>query len=331
MKITIDAKKGAEAVSGFLQKTSDLGKKTVSDVQAGAAALSEKAKQDSYLRRLKKYNPLFLDVYQSGSFNLPNLIMIRDDAERKGIDVCEGAIGWLGNESGMEVLYLYDEFVPECGITFIPSADCDAVYYVDKFDRKKYIRTDCIFKIANSERFAELESIAYSLGAKHCVIDIVEKEHTSKKTKHNAHSSETSNLDLRKIIPESIAIELEESMLLEHNYEFTHKKQNEGHSELTLAGSDKPKRPKLKWFAHDEGIKGLVEMRCKGGNLVKKKTLELRGSNSATMSRDTACRIDSAISCMGIVDGKANSKKKAQFEKQATREIESTFVFTIEF
>lgn len=152
MKITIDTKKGAEAVSNFLQKTSDFGKKTVSDVQAGANDLSEKMKQDSYQRRLKKYNPLFPDVYQSNTFTLPNMIMIRDDAERKGIDVCEGAIGWLGNESGMEVLYLYDEAVPTSGITFVPSADCDAIYYVDKFDRKKFIRTDYIFKLAHDER-----------------------------------------------------------------------------------------------------------------------------------------------------------------------------------
>ena len=72
-------------------------------------------------------------------------------------------------------------------------------------------------------------------------------------------------------------------------------------------------------------------MRCKGGNSVKKKTLELRGSNSATMSRDTACRIDSAMSCMGVIEGKSINKKKAEFEKQASREIESTFVFSIEF
>ena len=174
MKITIDTKKSAEAVSGFLQKTSDLGKKTVSDVQAGAVALSEKAKQDSYLRRLKKYNPLFPDVYHSESFNLPNMIMIRDDAERKGIDVCEGAIGWLGNESGMEVLYLYDEFVRDSGITFVPSADCDAVYYVDSFDRTRYLRVDCIFKKAHEEKLAELKYVAYCLGAKSCTIEISE-------------------------------------------------------------------------------------------------------------------------------------------------------------
>ena len=32
MKIKIDTKKGAEAVSGFLQKTGDLSKKTINDI-----------------------------------------------------------------------------------------------------------------------------------------------------------------------------------------------------------------------------------------------------------------------------------------------------------
>ena len=47
MKLKIDTQKSAEAVSEFLQKTSDIGKKTIADVQAGAIALSEKTKQDS--------------------------------------------------------------------------------------------------------------------------------------------------------------------------------------------------------------------------------------------------------------------------------------------
>ena len=109
MKINIDTKKGKETFTKVLQKTSDAGKKAVSDIQQGAKELSEKAKNDSYFRRVKKYNPLFPETYQSETFNIPNMIMIRDDAERRGIDVCEGAIGWLDNANGMEVLYLYDE------------------------------------------------------------------------------------------------------------------------------------------------------------------------------------------------------------------------------
>ena len=206
MKFTIDTAKITEAVADFGQKTSDKGKKAIADVQAGAAAFSEKAKQDSYLRRLKKYNPLFPDVFYSSEFNVPNMIVIRDDAERRGIDVCEGAIGWLNNESGMEVLYLYDEEILSSGLKFIPSADCDAVYYVDRFDRKRFIRTDCIFKKAHEEKMAELKHIAHSLGAKSCTIDISESDieaNVTKKKKsigagglfHGAKASGTESAD----------------------------------------------------------------------------------------------------------------------------------------
>lgn len=328
MKIIIDTKKGAEAVSGFLQKTSDLGKKTLSDVQASASDLSEKMKQDSYLRRLKKYNPLFPDVYQSADFNLPNMIMIRDDAERKGIDVCEGAIGWLGNESGMEVLYLYDEAVPTSGITFVPSADCNAIYYVDKFNRKKFIRTDCIFKIAHDERLAELEHIAYSLGAKHCTIDIVETEKSLKKSNKRFALNKKANVQLE---DSSDNIEGDVSAEVDSNYEATHKREDKRYCELSWEGSDKPKKPRLKWFAYDDGIKGLVEMRCKGGNKVNTRTLKIHGSSSITMSKDTACRIDSAINSIGSIEGRTSGNRNAELESQVTKETNRTFIFSIEF
>lgn len=328
MKITIDTKKGAQAVSGFLQKTSDFGKRTISDVQAGATDLSEKMKQDSYQRRLKKYNPLFPDMYNSVSFNLPNMIMIRDDAERKGVDVCEGAIGWLGNAGSIEVLYLYDEAVPFSGITFVPSADCNAIYYVDKFNRKRFIRTDCIFKTAHDERLAELEYIAYSLGAKHCTIDIEESEKSHKKA--NKRLGFNKNISA-KSSESSSNFEHEATGEIDTNFETTQKRKDTRSSELSWDGSDNPKRPKLKWFAYDDGIKNLIEMRCKGGNKINARTLKIQGSSSVTMSKDTACRIDNAISIMGDLDGTIKNKKHAEFEQQATRETEQTFIFSIEF
>ena len=174
MKIEFDKKKSAEALSGIVQSTVDFGKKAAADAKVGVAAIVEKSKADSYARRLKKYNPLFPDQYQSESFNLPNIIMIVDDAVRRGIDVCEGSIGWLSKESGVEILCLYDEAVIFSGIQFVPTVTCDALYYVDSFDRNKFIRTDCIFSKAHEERMAELKHIAYSLGAKRCTIEINE-------------------------------------------------------------------------------------------------------------------------------------------------------------
>ena len=174
MKIEFDKKKSAEALSGIVQSTVDFGKKAAADARVGVAAMVEKSKADSYARRMKKYNPLFPDQYRSDNFNLPNIIMIVDDAVRRGIDVCEGSIGWLSKESGVEILCLHDEAVAFSGIQFIPTVTCDALYYVDSFDRNKFIRTDCIFSKAHEERMAELKHIAYALGAKRCTIEINE-------------------------------------------------------------------------------------------------------------------------------------------------------------
>lgn len=315
MKITIDTKKGAEAVSGFLQKTSDFSKKTISDVQAGANDLSEKIKQDSYQRRLKKYNPLFPDIYRGESFNLPNMIMIRDDAERKGIDVCEGAIGWLGNESGMEVLYLYDEVVPTSGITFVPSADCDAVYYIDSFDRNRFIRIDRIFSKAHEERLAELKHVAYSLGAKSCTIEISESSVEVNVSKKKAAFGAGGVLH---------SVKASSSESAEQNISAKNSAQRSGKIYVEFEGHTNPQRPTLKWFANDDNIKNLIEFRCKGENSVKTETLELSGSSSATMSQKTACSIDNAVGAMKL-------KGSSTMEAQAIRENHSTLYFSIEF
>ena len=206
----LDTQKSAEMLSGFLQKTSDLGKKAVSDVkesaqslsektndlskkaladiQKGAQDLSEKNKQESYLRRLKKYNPLFPDVYQGPDFNCPNLIIIVDDAVRRGIDVCEGSIGWLETKGGTEVLCLYDEAVAFSGLQFVPAPTCDSLFYVDQFSRNRFVRVDCVFNKAHEERLAELKHVAHSLGAKRCTIEITEsiRETSLSKWKANA-------------------------------------------------------------------------------------------------------------------------------------------------
>lgn len=315
MKITIDTKKGAEAVSSFLQKTSDLGKKTISDVQAGANDLSEKMKQDNYLRRLKKYNPLFHDMYESAAFNLPNMIMIRDDAERKGIDVCEGAIGWLGNESGMEVLYLYDEFVPNCNITFIPSADCDAVYYVDSFDRTRFIRLDHIFSKAHEERLAELEHIAYCLGAKSCSIEICESSVELNVSKKKAALGGGVMFN---------GIKASSTEGAEQNLSSKNTANRRGRIQVQMDGHQSPRKPTLKWFANDNTIINLIESRCAGEIGIKSKTLELSGSSSATMSQKTACSIDNAVGAMKL-------KGSSTMEAQAIRENHSTLFFSIEF
>lgn len=315
MKINLDFKKGADAVSGALQKTTAITKKVSSDVQQKTKDLSVKMKDDSYQKRLKKYNPLFPDKYFSEEFNLPNMIEIVDDAVRKGIDVCEGAIGWISTQNGMEVLHLYDEAIKESGISFIPAATCDAVYYVDKFDRNRFIQTDCIFSKAHEERLAELKNIAYSLGAKKCSIEISE---STTQTEINKNKKESS----AKIPINSVSVS--NGAGYEVGSSHTDSSLRLGKIEAEFEGSDDIKEPELKWFAHDDTIKNLVKMRTAGNNSIKSETLILEGAISATMSQKTAFAIDNAISKIG-------SKTKSSMEKQATKEFHSKMIFVVEF
>ena len=311
MKIDFDKKKSAEALSGLVKSTVDFSKKAAADAKVGIATIIEKSKADSYARRMKKYNPLFPEQYTSENFNLPNIVMIVDDAVRRGIDVCEGAIGWLSKESGVEILYLYDEAVVFSGIQFVPSANCDALYYVDSFDRNRFIRTDCIFSKAHEERMAELEHVAYSIGANKCTIEIYE----------SASDTQTQNKSIK---ASENCEKVSSSEGLEQNFSQTGKSRNSGRIEVEFDGNGTPQRPTLKWFAHDNTIKQLVEMCCSGTRTVKSKTLELSGSSSATMSQKAAYAIDSAI-------GKMGASGDISMDAQAAREHQSKLLFYVEF
>ena len=264
---------------------------------------------------MKKYNPLFPDVFYDSEFSVPNIIVIRDDAERRDIDVCEGAIGWLSKGSGMEILYLYDEEVPSCGLTFVPSADCNAIYYVDSHDRKRFIRTDCIFNRAHEEKIAELKHIAYCLGAKMCTIEINESDVERTVVKKKASVGVGGRIH---------GVKASTSESVEQNASTHNTNQRSGKVTITFEGSSAPQMPTLKWFANDGNITKLIDIRLNGNNSIKSEELRLSGASSATMSQKTACAIDNAL-------GPMKAKGSSTMESQAVRESHSTFLFSIEF
>lgn len=312
MKISFDKKKSAEAINGIVNSTVDLSKKTASKVKSNAESIVEKAKNDSIERKLKKLHPIFPEQYKSEDFHIPNMVIIVDDAVRRDEKLCEGAIGWLGKEKDMEILYLYDEAIEFSGLSFVPSPNCDSVYYIDTFDRNKFIRIDCIFQKAHEERLAELEHIAYSLGAKRCTIEINEKSADTNYKQIKVSASESYN-----------GVDVSEST--EQAQKTTDTNTRSGISVIEFSGSNTPKKPNLKWFAHDNGINGLIEMRCSGDNSVKTKTLKLSGSSSATMSQKAAYAIDVAVGKTANIGGQTS------MDSQAAKEHHSELIFNIEF
>jgi hypothetical protein len=246
--------------------------------------------------------------------------MIVDDVDRREIDVCAGAVGWLGKENGIEILYLYDEAVQISAINFIPMATNDTIYYVDSFDKNRFLKTDYIFGKAYEERMAELKHIAFSLGAKSCSVEISESN-----IETEIHRKEYKGKQAINGLPavnESISVDSDQSRSGKR------KETRMGRVYARFHGSDIPKKPELKWFRNDENIKRLIEMRFESGNSIKSEQFELSGSSSATMSQKTAAAIDIAIKKAKI---KGNFKAGTTVSAQVIRECNSKLLYSIEF
>lgn len=288
--------------SGILNKASDFGKKAANEIQKSAKDLGDQTQKAMYEQRMKKYNPLFPDKFFSDNFALPNVIKIVDDAERRDIDVCQGAIGWTQKVKGVEILYLYDEFIRESKINFVPFVRCDSVYCLDSFERNKYVNVDKVFERSLNEKMAELENVANCLGAKSCSIEIIEM------------SSDMISFTNKQMVGNNdVAISEEYS---------TSKESKRHHSAKNISyfeGNSEPKVPALKWFRHDDNIKNLIDARCGGANNIKSKMLVFKGSSSVTMSTKVGAAIDKLVQC------------GSSFEKKAIEEHSMQMIFEIEF
>ena len=293
------------SLKGLFNKASDVAKKTASTVQQGAISLSEKTQKTIHEQQMKKYRPITLKEFRSKSFDLPNVIEIVDDTIRKSIKVCEGAIGWIEEHKGVEVLHLSDEYIEKSGLAFIPIPRCDNVYCVDNFDKTSFINTNYTFAKTNEEKLAELSNIAYCLGAKSCSIEILEEnvniQSNAYSLKAAAKCTSGANAECKSYMASS--------------------DKSSGKRVITFEGNNTPSRPNLKWFAYDENIKGLIEMRCSENNTIKSTVLELNAASSSTMSRKVACAIDNILKVSGGMS----------MESQAIKEHTTKLLFEIAF
>ena len=283
-------------------KTANIGKKVLLGVRSGAKMVTEHTKKNIREKQLKKYNPLTAERFQSENFNIPNIIEIVDDAVRRDIEVCEGAIGWTDTVNGVEVLHMYDEWVKNSGLSFVPFAKCDSVYCIDNFDRTKFVNSENVFERATSEKIAELENIAYCLGAKNCSIEIVEE---NAKTQSSA-----------------LKISVENNSSNTGNSACSHDQSRQRGKNISyFEGNKEPSAPSLKWFAFDDNINGLIEMKCNGNNAIKSKIIEISCITATTMSQKAA----------GAIDKLLKVKASMSMEKKVIKEHCSKLIFEVNF
>ena len=292
--------------AGAMKKAADVAKKAAGEVQKGVGDFVDEQKRIAQERKLQKFRPITAKEFRSKDFKIPNVIEIVDDAAWKEDILCENAIGFRQDHDNVEILHLYDEYMHKCGLQFVPVPKCDTIYCVDPFDRTRFIDISCIFAKTTEEKIAELEHIAACLGATKCSIELLD---TSSEKQGRAVDAQ---FTLPKLGSGSLSTGLSSKKASSSG----------GKTELTLNGSDTVEEPTLKWFAHDDHIKSLIEMRRK--KQIQSRKLELNGANSVTMSKKVACAIDAVFSG-------SKFKGRLSVEKEAVKEHNTKLIFEIEF
>ena len=272
-----------------------------------ANALQIAAQDMGYNNRLRKYNPLFMDEYTSEEYNVPNMIRIVDDAVRKGIDVCEGSIGWTSKEKGVEIFHIYDEALKLSKINFVPAPIVDDIYLVDPLDRTTFISIESYYSNIQQSKIAELQNIAFCLGAKHYRVEMVEFSAEKYSGKHKSNSQlNVTNSDVDVSLSSSKSV-VQKSLAVGN-----------------FSNSNEPIRPSLKWFSTDNNIKNLIEMRCSETNKhnILDITIELSNSSSANISKSMAANIKAVAGGFGI---------KSNFEENSDKDYNSKLLYYLEF
>ena len=304
-----DKKEAAkENLGRFWQKTQDFGKKAAE----GAKNLAEQTKKNIHEQQAKRYTAVTAKDYKAKDFKLPGVIVIKDDSANREFVEDPEAIGWIEIHKDVPVLYMYFDFVKKCGLSFVPVAQKEIVYCVDVFDLKRYVNTAQVFARATEEKLAELRNIAYCLGAKMCSVQIVEADKTSDSFSVDVGLKSKGGGNKKSEQKKGRGNSGVEASDMNVN-------KQSGKSVTRFKGSDTPQKPELKWFLHDDNIKGLIEMRCNFA--IESSVLELRGSSSATMSRAVACAIDDIAKIGGSLS----------MEKQSVTEHSNILLYEVEF
>ena len=293
-KATDAAQKAAKGATGIANEAAKKAAETAADMRQKA--------------ELSIYKPVFDEDYDR-----PKMIVIADEDDRKDIEVCKGSIGWSSKAGSLDVLHLYEEVVPDSDIVFFPQPQLDSIYYQDTLDSTRYISLDCYFDTIQKDKFTELKRIAYALGAKECRLESFEETKSVRMAKSDAS---VKNKSVKERTPVGADADMKASSRTQKSVVFSQ----------TFEKNNNPRRPELKWFAHDKEIEFLIDTRCSGEDAGKTKEYRMELSSMAmqTMNVQTAIKIDKALAKLGTA---CNFSLKGE----ALTEQRQTLIFEIEF
>lgn len=316
------AEKARELGESMAEAAAEAGGTVAGKVVAAGGTVAERAKEGARLAadaqleaRRRKYAPVFPDEFWSSDYDLPNMVIIEDEDKRKGIDVCEGAIGWLTKaSSGMEILHLYHAFAAESGLAFHPLAQMGAVYVRDPSGLDRFLDLESSYREIQKEKMSELQHVAYCLGAKYCKLEMHETQVSDSKQGRQIKASLKKTGMASK--SESVSADRSEQVSEDRHMLF----------ERHFSGSDEVTRPPLNWYRNDKEINDLVEMRCSddSANAIHEYVVNIDCRSSATLAQTRASEIDSAFQGLKVSIG-------TSLQEECYRESRQTMVFTVLF
>lgn len=285
---------------------------------AGAKAVVDVAQKG--IEDLNKfiYKPVFPDEYNSPDYKIPKMIVIKDEASRKGIDVCKGAIGWADKIGELEALCMYDDWAKTCGLSFMPTLTLDTAYYVHPFDSSKYVRVEDYITTMKKDMNAELADVAYCLGAKSCKIERTEKKSKSFHVKgHNKNSAPL----LVDGVPVQASLEDKEKA----SFEYTDGSEWHESFQQTFAGEAKASAPELRWYKDDSSINQLIKTRCSEGmNVSKTYRYEITNTYSSCVGMGLAKKLDGALAAIKI-------GQKGKLQSDLKKDSKMEYVYEVNF
>lgn len=295
-------------------KALDLAGTAADRAKEGTQALVQKVQDGVEDAKAKKYRPVAYDDFISDEFNLPDMILVVDNESVKK-KIYKDKMGWMSTEKEMTVFHLIDKETSLSNLQFYPAARTNTIYYIDPNNKQKFVRVDAYFSYTYESKLAELERVAFSLGAKKSNVTIEEVITEGAKSKKKG-------LIKGKGKEKGVKVNADISATMET--EIKSKRRYKARSFADFSGNNDPVKPELVWFKDNDLINNVIDMRCSNVNGIKRKTIELEEISFASMDKEIAAKIDAAVDSLGLGGNESMSDKW-------NREINRKMIFHIEF
>ncbi len=295
----------------------------VENIKEGSVDFSRKQLEAKRKKDLLLLRPVFKETLTPSAdsapseatkaFAMPDIIhVVEKDKQHANSEVCNHSLGHLSTENGVSVLNVYPHHMKDLGVVFYPDMKRE-VYYADPFQKNLYIDIREYFNKLKKARVAELERLAYSLGATHFEILFSTNNSELEKAKKKAE------LGVKKGKKKLVDVKAE------HAESEAKKESMEMASSSNFSGHNDPQVPELIYFRDDPDIQNLIHMRIDKKSELENKEYRIKYGDSCGIKESDAVKIQGALDKIG--GGSAG----VSIANEALSENYTTLIYRIEF